>query len=241
MSYTLNYKCFNEHSILIEWPTEINQNILEDILVFKNKVENLNIKSIIEIINTYNSLLVIYNHTIENINNEISTLKTLYSKALEFNFKKSICWEIPVCYDDIFGIDLANLPELLKLSKSEIISRHSSQIYTVYFIGFLPGFLYLGGLDDALNIPRKSTPILNVKKGTVGIGGMQTGIYPQSSPGGWHIIGNSPLDFFNTKDEKPCFAKPGDTIKFRPISKVVYDTISKEIENGVFKINYLIS
>ena len=95
-----------------------------------------------------------------------------------------------------FGIDLDEIAQKKKLSIDEIIELHTTPKYQVFSIGFLPGFLYLGGLDKRLHFDRKSVPRLAVKKGAVGIGGMQTGIYPKTSPGGWHIIGNSPVIFF---------------------------------------------
>lgn len=222
---------------MIEWPTEINQNILENLLDFKKNIELNCIQQIVEVNNTYNSLLIIYNNTIENINDKISDLKALYTYTIQFNSKNSVCWEVPVCYDDKLAIDINGLANQLGVPRSEIIQRHSSVIYTVYFIGFLPGFLYLGGLDSSLHISRKQTPDLRVKKGAVGIGGKQTGIYPQNSPGGWHIIGNSPIHFFDVKNTQACFAKPGDKIRFKPIDYNAYIEIQTEIDNGEYCLN----
>lgn len=126
------------------------------------------------------------------------------------------------------------MSEKKNLSKEDIINTHSNKDYTVYFIGFLPGFLYLGGLDKKLYFPRKSNPNLMVKKGSVGIGGYQTGVYPGDSPGGWNIIGSIPINFFDPKMEKPCFAKPGDKIRFYPISLLDYDKIDLMVKKGDF-------
>jgi len=225
LKYDLKYKQFNESSILIEWPSLIDENILKDVVNFKKTINNHYIELKVEVINTYNSLLVNYMFAIDKFNNAFFDLKLLYKTGeAKLNFKQTL-WEVPVCYNDEFGFDLDNLSLKKQLPKSEIIQRHSSQIYTIYFIGFLPGFLYLGGLDKLLHFNRKSTPNLNIKKGAVGIGGNQTGIYPQNSPGGWHIIGNSPVDFFNLKNECPCFAKAGDKLKFQSVSKLEYDKI----------------
>ena len=157
-----------------------------------------------------------------NFEKEISKLKDLYSSITSQDILTSRLWYIPVCYDESFGIDLEVLSQAKKISKKTIVERHTKAIYAVYFIGFLPGFLYLGGLNSDLHLDRKTTPNLNVKKGSVGIGGKQTGIYPQDSPGGWHIIGNSPLELFNPKQNPPCFLKAGDKVKFHPISKSEY-------------------
>ena len=114
---------------------------------------------------------------------------------------------------------------------------HTAPLYRVFFIGFLPGFMYLGGLDKRLHFPRKATPSLDVKKGAVAIGGEQTGIYPMDSPGGWHVIGHSPLNFFNINEQNPCYFNSGDYIKFIDISIDYYNDISLEIvaDNYVYK------
>ena len=141
-----------------------------------------------------------------------------------------LIWEIPVCYDSCFGEDLVQFSQTKEMSISEIIQLHSNKIYTVYFMGFLPGFLYLGGLDSKLELARKKTPSLDVKKGAVAIGGNQTGIYPQDSPGGWHVIGNSPLEFFNPNESPPCIISAGDKVRFVPITRSEHSEILKLIE-----------
>ena len=113
---------------------------------------------------------------------------------------------------------------------------HTKTDYLVYFIGFQPGFLYLGGLHQNLHVPRKSNPRVRVDKGSVGIGSAQTGIYPQNSSGGWNIIGKSPLNFFNMKASNPCFAKPGDRIQFVSVDLHTFYQIEKEVANQKFRI-----
>lgn len=225
MTFKLRYSRFNTSSILIEWPAIIDDKILKNILIYKKNIKQNYIKQNIEIITAYNSILIVYLFTIDNINDEILTLKNLYSEQNESIKVKSTLWEIPVCYEDEFSPDIDAFSINKGLLKSEIIRRHSKPIYTVFFIGFLPGFLYLGGLDSSLFLDRKTTPNLNVKKGSVAIGGQQTGIYPQDSPGGWHSIGNSPIELFNANENTPCKIKVGDKVKFVPIEKAAYYTI----------------
>lgn len=236
MTFNLTYKPFGEYAILIEWPASISEAILKDIINFKSCIEEKNIKSIVEIKSSYNSLLVSYDCICRNDKNKIEQLQNLYKTH---DFKPDIVsnlWKIPVCYDDEFGIDLELISKEKNLDKTEIIKRHSSVVYMVYFIGFLPGFLYLGGLDESLTMPRKSTPRLYVEKGSVAIGGNQTGVYPMVSPGGWHIIGNTPINFFNPSQNQPCFAKPLDKIQFVPVSISEYHTIKLLVDAGVYQI-----
>ncbi|GAA4238828.1 5-oxoprolinase subunit PxpB [Postechiella marina] len=236
MSFNITYKRFGKTSILIEWPTVINDEVLQDVLNFKFKIENKAIKGLIQITNAYNSLLVIYNEALFAFEEQLAVLKGVYLSQ-DIGLKNtSRLWRIPVCYDAHFGIDLNAIALDKNISIDQVIKIHSQTIYTVYFIGFLPGFLYLGGLDASIFMPRKATPRLKINKGSVAIGGEQTGVYPSESPGGWNIIGNSPINFFDVTKQQPCFAKAGDKIKFYPISLKVYKDIKTLVDAHVYVI-----
>ena len=236
ISFDLTYKPYGEHGILIEWPSKIDEDILDDVLRFKKNIENHYTKEKVYIKSAYNSILVNYNYTIKNIYDIISVLKECYFSRNKLN--NSICklWRIPVCYDDNFGIDLEEISQISTLQKSEFIRLHSEPNYLVYFIGFLPGFLYLGGLHEKLHFPRRKTPRLAIEKGAVAIGGNQTGVYPNVSPGGWNIIGNSPIDFFNVNSDVPCFALPGDRVQFYEITPKEHANITKLVKAGVYQL-----
>jgi KipI family sensor histidine kinase inhibitor len=124
---------------------------------------------------------------------------------------------IPVCYGGEHGPDLDAVARHCGLAPDEVIARHSGGEYLVYFLGFTPGFAYLGGLDPALATPRRGAPRSSVPAGAVGIAGEQTGIYPQASPGGWRLIGRTPLRLFDPLREPPCVLAPGDRLRFVPI------------------------
>lgn len=234
--FELQYKPFGERSILIEWPQIILENTLRSVLCYKQNIEKHYIKEKVHIKSAYNSILVTYNVAINNFYDEILTLKSLFlDNNIENNLSFKL-WKIPVCYDQEFGIDLDEISEQNDISITKIIQRHTSTIYRVYFLGFLPGFLYLGGLDNELHFPRKSNPRLKVQKGSVAIGGSQTGIYPNESPGGWNIIGNSPLSFFDVNSQNPCFAQSGDKIQFVSVSKEDYKAIVFAIKNNTYII-----
>ncbi len=130
---------------------------------------------------------------------------------------------IPVCYGGEFGEDLAHVAELNGLTPEEVIAIHSGREYLVYMIGFAPGFPYLGGMDSRIAAPRRSTPRLSIPPGTVGIAGEQTGIYPIGTPGGWQLIGRSPLALFLPEQEPPTLLQAGDRIRFEPITREEYD------------------
>ncbi|NQV78704.1 MAG: 5-oxoprolinase subunit PxpB [Lutibacter sp.] len=235
-NFQVTYKPFGESAILIEWPQKISKEILKDIQIFIYKIENYSGKELIEYNFIYNSLLVTYDLRITHYSEIKMKLELLYSEEFHSKKVKKSVWHFPVCYAEEFGIDLAFLSSQKKMSIEEIISRHSSTNYTVYGIGFLPGFLYLGGLSEKLHCPRRNIPRLQVPKGVVGIGGNQTGIYPQNSPGGWHIIGKTPISLFNVKNEIPCVISPGDEIRFFTIAKDEFDIIEKEYEQGIYEL-----
>lgn len=137
---------------------------------------------------------------------------------------------IPVCYDGEFSQDMTAVSEHTGLSAEQIIAKHCAPHYLVHMLGFTPGFLYLGGLDPALHCPRKETPALRVPAGAVGIGGNQTGIYPQATPGGWQIIGRTPLELFQPQSDHPFIAEPLDQIEFYPIGKTQFENFKQDMQ-----------
>lgn len=214
---SLRYEIFGECAILISWPNEICKKTSLDIYLFNQKIQQSFQKSIRETATTYCSLTV-YTTSQEDRPALIKKLKNLYTEN-KFEYDTiPTTWKIPVCYHESFGIDLKNLAQQKQFSVQEIINYHSEVLYTVDFLGFLPGFPYLSGLNPLLHKPRLSSPRLSVAKGSIAIGGKQTGIYPIESPGGWHILGRTPLSFFDVSKVQPCFIKPLDQIKFYPIS-----------------------
>ena len=234
MKFLLTYKLFGRSAILVEWPANISQDIIQDIISFERQVKEID--SILDIIIAYNSLLIRYQNPIVDQELTIRQLKNKYTASSYLIKQDQFLWEIPVCYDASFGIDLEEIANKKKCSVADIVRLHTETDYLVYFIGFQPGFLYLGGLNQNLHVPRKSTPRVRVDKGSVGIGGAQTGVYPQSSSGGWNIIGKSPLNFFNMKATNPCFAKPGDRIQFVAVDIHTFYEIEREVIKQEFII-----
>ena len=234
MKFQLTYKLFGRSAILVEWPANISQEIIQDIISFERQVKEID--SILDTIIAYNSLLIRYQNPIIDKELTISQLKKIYSASSYLIKQDQFLWQIPVCYDVSFGIDLEEIANKKKCSVAEIIRLHTEGDYFVYFIGFQPGFLYLGGLHQTLHVSRKSNPRLRVDKGSVAIGGIQTGIYPQNSSGGWNIIGKSPLNFFDINASEPCFAKPGDRIKFVAVDIHTFYQIEREVANQKFRI-----
>lgn len=228
-------KPMGERAILLEFEPEINPVILKKVLGVKKYLQEKMFKEEVEITNTYNSLIITYTSSIEDVYDAFSDLVEDISTA-NISFKsKNRLFHIPVCYDETFALDLDEIAASKNLSKKQIIELHSSEDYLVFFTGFLPGFLYLGGLPDVLHFSRRKHPRGEIKKGAVGIGEKQTGIYPQNSPGGWNIIGNSPVPLFDPAVNPPCEIRADDIIRFYPVSLDEHREISNEVEKGLFR------
>ncbi len=148
------------------------------------------------------------------------------SKDVELTSGRAV--QIPVCYDLVFGMDLKALAKAKGLSVDAITEKHAAQSYRVFMIGFLPGFAYMGKVDDRLASPRLASPRKHVPAGSVGIAGNQTGIYPLDSPGGWNIIGRTPAKLFDPESESPTLLQPGDEVTFMPISKEAYEAFDAD-------------
>lgn len=165
----------------------------------------------------------------------VETISTFKPEINTLRKVEHTIWKIPVCYDPVLGWDLEIVARHNNIPQDKISTLHKALPYRVFFTGFLPGFLYLGGLPDQLATPRKETPRLQIPKGAVAIAGSQTGIYPTESPGGWQIIGQTPINLFNKKQSPPSLFCPGDFIQFEEISKKQFDTITSEVTDGVYQ------
>lgn len=135
--------------------------------------------------------------------------------------------EIPVCYDSSLAPDMETLAALHQLPVEEVIRLHTATTYRVYMIGFLPGFAYMGSVHEKIITPRKAIPRTRVPAGSVGIAGEQTGIYPLDSPGGWQLIGQTPLQLFDVQQVKPCLLQPGDEVQFYPVSLAEFQKLKR--------------
>jgi inhibitor of KinA len=142
---------------------------------------------------------------------------------------------LPVLYGGEQGPDLTFVAEHHRLSVDEVIELHSRPDYLVYMIGFAPGFPYLGGLPEQLATPRLEKPRLSVPKGSVGIGGPQTGVYSVDSPGGWRLIGRTPVPLYEPTRERPALLEAGDQVRFRPVGAAEYAEIDASVKKGTWK------
>lgn len=139
---------------------------------------------------------------------------------------------IPVCYHPEFALDLEEIAEIAQLSVHQLIAQHQATAVDVMMLGFLPGHPYLGLLAPCFSLPRRSTPRLSVSRGAIGIANRQSVIYPQSSPGGWNLIGRTPLPMFTAHKKAPCLLQAGDTVRFTAISRHEFERLEREFSHG---------
>jgi len=162
-----------------------------------------------------------------NVNDTIKIIENSLDNEQNDKTPQAKLVEIPVLYGYDYGKDIQRVEQFSGLNKKEIIQKHQSGNYLVYFLGFLPGFPYMGGMDQALTTPRLQTPRKCVPQGSVAIAGQQTGIYPFSSPGGWNLIGRTPLEIFNLSNPKNSLIQMGDKVLFKSISKDKYEQLKR--------------
>ena len=242
MKFDLTFFRIATHAIEIQWTEEISETVLFDIIGFKKQLEKEPSLKDCELFHTYSALLIYWKSNHESINEKtIEWLKGKYKTSDSVVRIKTKTYTLPVCYDSVYGIDMDLLAEQKSLDVQTIIQLHSSTTYLVYFIGFQPGFLYLGGLNPLLFSARKKTPRLKIPSGSVGIGGKQTGIYPFESPGGWNIIGNCPVPLFQAEQKPPIQIEAGDRIVFQPISQEKHEKFKARIKENRFKFGELYS
>ena len=182
-------------------------------------LEKLELNEIEDIISLKSSVGILFNPHKISSSDFIKKTKNLLSNKNFTNNNKIKTWEIPICYDKDFAIDLNEISTKCKIDIDQVIKKHNNKTYEVDIVGFLPGFLYLGKLDDSLHLPRKNNPRTHIPEGSIGIAGNQTGIYNIESPGGWNIIGRTPLRLFDKLKNPPIKIKQGDKIIFKEITK----------------------
>ena len=222
-NFSLQIRQMGEKTILIEWPQRIDDSILDDIISFKNLLLEKQDKRLINYTPAYTSMLLQYDQKINFEESRQALLELHQSLKSPINSKFQE-WHIPVCYHPSLALDLDSFISK-NISHKDLIQLHTGSEYRVFMIGFLPGFLYLGGLPERLHLPRKSTPNLNTPKGAIAIGGEQTGIYPMDSPGGWNVIGRTPLSLFDIDSDPPTLICQGDKVKFYEISLETYNIL----------------
>ena len=221
-----------EQSLLLDFGNIIDVNINIYVNNFAKLIiddeENIDKLQILNCVPSYNKILIQYNPLLKNKKKIIKYINSIPINSKKLPLKSKII-RIPICYDEEFALDMSNVSDLKKISSNEIISLHLNKTLHVFMIGFMPGLPFMGMIDSKLSLPRKLDPRLNVVKGSVGIVNNLCVIYPNNTPGGWNIIGRTPIDIFNMNKNKKNLIYPGDNIKFFQVSKKEFNKYNIKI------------
>ncbi|MBN8208728.1 5-oxoprolinase subunit PxpB [Bacillus sp. NTK071] len=232
---SITFHPLGEAAVKVSFHQAVSQSLNKTIKAF---CTNLSLKDpgIIEWVPAYDSVTVYYDPWIYTYQRLTELLK---KKALEIDHQpgnsKTIV-TIPTLYGGEYGPDLDKLSKSKKMNTDDVISLHTNGDYLVNMIGFLPGFPYLSGLDEKIAMPRLDEPRQTVPAGSVGIAGSQTGIYPLESPGGWNLIGRTPLRLYDPERDNPFLLEQGDYLRFKSITEEEFKQIKREIDEGSYKL-----
>lgn len=230
----VRYLPLGDTGLTVEFGNEISPAINGRVTRLCDMLKTLNINGIIESVPTYRSLSVYYDPSVLDLESLTALIDELLSSEISMSVTNPYVIEIPVWYSTECGPDLEYVAQHAGKTVDEIIALHSAPEYLIYMIGFTPGFPYLGGMNPEIATPRLESPRVRIEAGSVGIAGSQTGIYSVDSPGGWQLIGKTPVKLYDLRRENPVLLKSGNYLKFVPISKEEYFRIKEQADNGTY-------
>jgi KipI family sensor histidine kinase inhibitor len=225
---SIRFQAASDQSLLIYFGNEISLSIHHKIVKFIKLLQAEPVDGVLNLNPAYDSVLVKFDALRFTHGEMESRLAPYLSRLNEVSLPEPRRREIPVCYAAEYGPDLPQVAQLHKMSEADVAGLHSSVEYIVYFLGFVPGFAYLGGLPRELETPRLASPRKKVPAGSVAIGGNQTGVYPISTPGGWRLIGRTPISLFRPNAEEKNFLAIGDRVAFVPITREKFKELAKQ-------------
>lgn len=234
----MTFHPLGDSAILLKFDQKIDPDINQKVVSVVNSLTSNPIKGVTGWIPAYCSLMVSYDPMVIHYDQLESQLEEM-SSAPSGPAKAPREFNIPVCYGGEFGVDLEEVSKETSLSIKEIIDIHTSTQFRVYMLGFIPGFVYMGSIPPELNCSRKTTPRLKVPSRSVGLAGQQTGIYPTEAPGGWRIIGRTPVNIIDLSQTNPFLFEAGDSIRFNSIDQDEYKRMRVDAKEGVINWDLL--
>lgn len=218
-----------DSAVVVEFGDRIERSVSDQVLGLAARVRSAGVGGVVEVVPTFRSLMVHYDPLRTNSAEVVGAIKVLLAGETMLDRPRRL-WRVPVCYKDEFGPDLASVAEQTSLGVDDVVSLHAGIRYHVYMIGFVPGYPYMGDLPEALVLPRRSDPRIRVPPGSVAIATTMTAIYPLESPGGWHLIGTTPIRIFDAHATPPALFAPGDAVEFEPIDADTFARIRIAVE-----------
>ena len=233
--YFKGINSYGDRGMLLDFGDDSSKSISIEVNIAFSTISNLGLP-LLNIIPSFNKIVIIFeNSEIRDQNKEKITYEMNEIKP-QSHKSANKTWKIPACYDESFALDLKLIQQLHQITKEEIINLHTSESYYTYYIGFMPGFPYLGDIPSQLITPRLATPRIKIPARSIGIAKNHTCIYPKISPGGWNIIGQIPFDIFDLQNPNPSLFLPGDKVSFYSVNHKEFQQIHKKH----FSINELI-
>ena len=224
-----------DRALVVEFGDRVDRALSDDVLRLDASLRSSGIPGVVETVPTFRSLMVHYDPTVTSRADLEGAIAGRLDRRSGLRSDATL-WRVPVCYEGEFAPDLAEVARLAGLTMSEVVALHSAASYHVYMLGFLPGFPYLGDLPHRLALPRRADPRLRVPAGSVSIATTLTAIYPYESPGGWHLIGATPIRLFDPERPRPALLAPGDIVQFEPISSASFAAIRKAVDCSDYSI-----
>jgi inhibitor of KinA len=222
-------------AVSVELGDEISVEINTRVRALEFLVQQKALPGVVETVPSFRSLLVYYDPLVVGYEPLCETLTELAAQAEHASLPPARVVELPCCYEDAeLGFDLADAAERLGLSPTELVRLHAGAEYLVYFIGFTPGLPYMSGVPERIMLPRLETPRTKVPAGSVGIGGIQCCIYSVESPGGYWILGRTPVPLYDPESPEPILLRPGDHVRFRLIDRAEFDHITAAVEARIY-------
>ncbi|MDF2677618.1 MAG: kipI [Bacillota bacterium] len=237
----IKYLLAGDKALLMEFGNEISKDINAKIRNIIKFLEEENLDGIEELLPTYRSIMIMYDPLKIQYDELIKTLDDLSNKTAEGEKETIKIVEIPTLYGGEYGPDINFVAEQNNISTDEVIKIHTGTDYLVYMLGFTPGFTYLGGMSEKIATPRLSSPRKKIPSGSVGIAGSQTGMYPSETPGGWQLIGRTPLKLYDPSKEPPVMLNAGDYVRYVSITEEEYIHIQKQVLDGKYEVKVIIS
>jgi KipI family sensor histidine kinase inhibitor len=222
-------------AVSVELGDEISVEINTRVRALEFLIQQKALPGVVETVPTFRSLLVYYDPDAVTYPQLCDALRELVPQATVATLPPPRTVELPCCYDPEFGLDLEAAAARVGVSVDELVALHAGADYLVYFIGFTPGLPYMTGMPERLRLPRLETPRTRVPAGSVGIGGGQCCVYPVESPGGYWILGRTPLRLYDPEAPDPILLRPGDRVRFRPVDRAEFDRISAAVARRAFR------
>jgi KipI family sensor histidine kinase inhibitor len=222
-------------ALVVEFGDRIERAVSDDVLRLSARVRGARIRGVTETVPTYRSLMIHYDPLVTDSSRVRDAIEELLGRHSTESREVKL-WRIPACYGVSHAPDLQDVAERTGLTTNDVVKLHVGTCFHVYMIGFVPGFPYMGDLPESLVLPRRTDPRVKVPAGSIAIAVGQTAIYPLESPGGWHLIGATPIRLFDPASTQPALLAPGDKVRFEAVDAREFAAISEAVARGVYRV-----